>query len=217
MINAANMVPVDRQYREDTPMMKQEPHATEETLEAYALGRLAGPELDSFEDHLLVCETCQGHLAETETYIRTMRAAVEQIEREDAGKKPPMARRISKPVWAAALAVAAMFALFWNLPQPATKAQAVQLHSIRGNESPAAHGKGGQPLVLNIDVTELPAASAYRLEVVDARGALEWSGDVTASSNRISAAVVKTLPAGRYWVRLYSGGELRREFSLLLD
>jgi hypothetical protein len=69
-------------------------------------------------------------------------------------------------------------------------------------------------------------ATSYRIEVIDAGGKPVWSGQVAAckktqsdgsceaSGGPISARVPGGLKAGVYWVRLYAGGELLREFGL---
>ena len=54
-------------------------HPSEEVLEEYALGRLTGPELEQFEEHLLVCAQCQDGLAETDEFIVTMKQATAGI------------------------------------------------------------------------------------------------------------------------------------------
>ena len=54
-------------------------HASEETLEQYSLGTLPEQELESFEEHLLVCPTCQDRLAATDRFIRAFCGAVEEI------------------------------------------------------------------------------------------------------------------------------------------
>jgi hypothetical protein len=53
--------------------------------------------------------------------------------------------------------------------------------------------------------------------VVDAVGTPVWSGDATEppAGNVISARIDTRLPAGVYWIHLYSAsGELLREFGL---
>lgn len=37
-------------------------HLTEETIEQYALGKLADPDLGTAEEHLLVCPECREHV-----------------------------------------------------------------------------------------------------------------------------------------------------------
>jgi anti-sigma factor RsiW len=58
---------------------KQNDHIDEETLELYALGRLAEEEAAPVEEHLLVCHSCQDRLASTDEFIRTVRAAASNL------------------------------------------------------------------------------------------------------------------------------------------
>jgi len=57
-------------------------HIDEETLECYALGRLAEDEAASVEEHLLVCHSCQDELAAADEYISTVRAAAPKLASE---------------------------------------------------------------------------------------------------------------------------------------
>lgn len=53
------------------------PHIDEDGLELYALGRLAEAHAAPVEEHLLVCEECRQRLAEWDTYVAAMRAAMQ--------------------------------------------------------------------------------------------------------------------------------------------
>lgn len=53
-----------------------EGHVPEETLEAYAMGKLSAEECALIEEHLLICPTCQRDLEAVEDYIRVARAAI---------------------------------------------------------------------------------------------------------------------------------------------
>jgi hypothetical protein len=61
-------------------MESQDTHMDEEILELYALGRLNEEEVVPVEEHLLICHTCQDRLADTDEYIRTVRAAAPKLE-----------------------------------------------------------------------------------------------------------------------------------------
>ncbi len=75
----------------------------------------------------------------------------------------------------------------------------------------------------------LASSTSYRVEVIDAAGKPVWSGQIAAckkteadgsceaSGGPIVARVASGLKAGVYWVRLYAGGELLREFGLQAD
>jgi hypothetical protein len=57
----------------------QDAHIDEETLELYVLGIRNTEELDSIEEHLLTCHTCQDRLKDTDDYIETVRAACAEV------------------------------------------------------------------------------------------------------------------------------------------
>jgi hypothetical protein len=80
------------------------------------------------------------------------------------------------------------------------------------------HAPAGRPLSLEIDLTGLPAAGAYRVQVVDAAGGTVWEISSEASQGRLRPKVDKGLKPGVYWVRLYSQpAGLLREFGLRVD
>jgi hypothetical protein len=88
-----------------------------------------------------------------------------------------------------------------------------------GGSTTASDSKGGG----------LASATSYRVDVIDAGGKPVWSGQFAAcqktqadgsceaSGGPIVARVTGGLKAGVYWVRLYAGGELLREFGLQAD
>ena len=53
-----------------------EDHIPEDSLEAYAMGKIPVLDRASLEEHLLVCPTCQTQLEETTEYIRLVRSAL---------------------------------------------------------------------------------------------------------------------------------------------
>jgi hypothetical protein len=98
---------------------------------------------------------------------------------------------------------------------------AVVLQTARGAESPmTARVPSGKSLHLQLDLVELPALPAYRLEIVDSRGRGVWESTDRPNDGRLSVTVQTRLPKGTYWVRLYSSGpetELLREFELRVE
>jgi len=48
-------------------------HATDETLEQYAMGRLSLAVLEEFEEHLLICAACQVRLAAADAWLAQVR------------------------------------------------------------------------------------------------------------------------------------------------
>jgi anti-sigma factor ChrR (cupin superfamily) len=49
-------------------------HPSEETIELYALGRLAEKLVPPLEEHLLVCERCQDALREEDSFFQSIMA-----------------------------------------------------------------------------------------------------------------------------------------------
>jgi hypothetical protein len=194
-------------------------HASYEALEEYIFQRLKGPQLDEFEEHLLVCHSCQDRLAKTEQYISIMKAALEQVREEpEVASAVPFWRRlfdVPTPVWVGALACALVLAI---VPMRRPDSQHVDLTSYRGAEAPVA-GKAGAPLELSLDATGLTDPK-YRVDLADNRGAVVWSGEGSVTAGRIEAKVPNRLSAGRYWVRLYptsGSADSLREFGLKLE
>ena len=81
-----------------------------------------------------------------------------------------------------------------------------------------AHAAVGRPLDLTIDVSDLSAMRGYRVQVVDAAGGEEWSGQVMASGAKLLVHIPRSLSRGMHWVRLSSvEGSLLREFGLRVE
>jgi hypothetical protein len=88
-------------YESGTPLQYMQPdiimiivtnspttHIEEELLERYSLGKLGEDECASLEEHLLVCHSCQDRLAETDEFVRTIRAAVPRLAAKPHTSKP---------------------------------------------------------------------------------------------------------------------------------
>jgi anti-sigma factor RsiW len=50
----------------------------DDTIERYAMGRLAKTSLARFEEHLLLCEECQDRVFEMDAYLAALRGTLEQ-------------------------------------------------------------------------------------------------------------------------------------------
>ena len=74
-------------------------HLTDDALELYSLQRLPESELDSFEEHLLICPACQDRLAESDSYVHTMQQALSRLQAEEAPAK--VARQSTRGSWTA--------------------------------------------------------------------------------------------------------------------
>lgn len=199
-----------------------DPHADDDLLERYSMGRLAGPELDRFEEHLLICPLCQDNLAATDAHVQSIRSAAaawqeESVpaDRQHALLDLPKSARVLGIV-ALGLFVAA--GLRWRLlHRSATPPALVVLEATRGAGNPAAAATpAGKPFLLTLDSTGLPPLPSYRLEIVDAAGRRVFeSAAAAANGDKLRAAVAQGLPAGAYFVRVYApGAELLREYAL---
>src|SRR5579862_1429350 len=51
------------------------PHPSNESIENYCMGRMAGRSLDSLEEHVFQCHVCQVRLTETDNFVLAMRGA----------------------------------------------------------------------------------------------------------------------------------------------
>ncbi|MGH9631651.1 MAG: anti-sigma factor family protein [Bryobacteraceae bacterium] len=196
-------------------------HASEETLESYSLGRLPEPEIEAFEEHLLVCHSCQDRLEEVESFIHATKAAAVQLQNEPSSLWQRIWESVlvvPKPVWAAACAALLVMAIvvpgrFTSAPE---SAQVVELSALREGSS-APRIQAGAPIELKLSTAELPAASSYTVEVVDGSGTVVWESRVDAEAEQLTVSIPERLSAGRHWVRLYSDSlktDLLREYAL---
>ncbi len=194
-------------------------HAADEMLERYSSGRLAGLELAQFEEHLLVCQSCQDRLAQEDAFRQGM---------HDAGAALPQPRRASpwrlpKLAWALGLAAAGLIAfvgIAWRpFARPADPPAVILLRTTRGAENlTLAAGPAGKPLTLVPDLTGLQPFESYRLEIVDAAGRPAYQSTEAVRNDKLQATLVRGLPAGAYFVRLYNpAGELLREYALTVQ
>lgn len=201
-------------------------HAGDDELELYSMGRLSGHDLEVFEEHLLVCASCQDRLAEVDSFVRATRTAAKDLA-GDVDAKPGYVERlrgvfsVRHPAWLAAAAVAVLVAgIFWifrpGFQATQTPAVAVYLQTSRSGDKAASVSADYRP-ELKIDVSEWPALSSYTVELVDARGERVWQSAANPGGGKLTVAVGRTLPKGLYWVRLYASvhsGEALREYAL---
>ena len=95
----------------------------------------------------------------------------------------------------------------------------MKLTALRGGDGDGvAHAAFGRPLDLTVDRTDLPptlgvpagGGEFHRTSSVERGGA-------DLGPQNLSARVTTRLAPGAYWVRLYSGDQLRREFGLRVE
>ena len=182
-------------------------HLNDSEIERYSMGRSTGEELDRWDEHLLICETCRRQVGEADVFLRAMRRAAAHSQ------QLPRIRRVWRhlprimPILAA---LAALLAVAWFVAQhlvltpPATS---IPLTAPRG-PGIQIQAPSGTPLALQPDLSGLPTWPFYRLEVVDAAGARLWQGVYPGSA-------APRMRPGVCFVRLYSpGGEFYREYGL---
>ncbi len=207
-------------------------HPSEEILERYVLGRVGAPDLEPIEEHLLVCPHCQDRLSEADQYVLAMRDAARLLLTEQPraatepisplwGKKRPTLHWGMRWLWpAGAVAFAALAVSFTvpkQLPQHGTPQEVALAVSRGATQELSTQFASGRPLRLDIDLTEIPPASSYRLDLVNDDGQLVWSGTGGGVRNQLHFAPSRLLPSGKYWARLYavSGSlQLVREYGL---
>ncbi|MGC9948893.1 MAG: hypothetical protein ABSF64_21200 [Bryobacteraceae bacterium] len=192
-------------------------HAADEVLERYSMGRLGGPELAGFEEHLLVCESCQDRLAREDSFSQGMRHAGVATVLEQPRTAVPRYPRLAWALGLTAVGLVVFAGIGWRSVRRSTDAPVViLLQATRGPENPTlAAAPAGKPLTLLLDLTDLPQFSAYKLEIVDAGGHPAFQSAESPRNGRLQATLARGLPAGAYFVRLYNpAGQLLREYSL---
>ena len=189
-------------------MPNRNPH--QDLFEDYAFDRLSEDEAAAFEEHLLICEECQGALAETDDYIQAMKAATAAYvsgHATAAGGLPRSQGLLWNFAAAAILLLTCLTGLLsWRTP---SDPKMIALDAYRGSAK-VPRASAGQPLDLQIDLKDVRPASGYRVEVVDATGRRVWFGGPPAH-------LAEGLTNGDYWVRLLTdNGELLREYGLVI-
>ena len=189
-------------------------HLDEEEMERYSMGAMPEAAIAPFEEHLLICEPCQLRLAQTDAYTSAMRQASADIRAAPPKRRLPWLRLPRLVPALAGLAVTVVAAGLWlsRVDMGAAHPFVVDLEATRGAvlETKAPAGKW---LLLRLDLSNLPASSLYRVELVDRFGSRVWQATVPAQGSRAIFKVPRT-PPGIYFVRAYRPpGELLREYG----
>lgn len=192
---------------------QNERHPDDERIEAYSTGSL--PEWDEarIEEHLMICDLCQGRLTEMDAYVAAMKEAARRLQPEIAAPRRWWAMPRFAPVLAGAAVVAvALLGVRASLVSEPEPALGVTLEANRGVIQ--AHAPARRPLVLRLDLEGLPETrDSYRLEIVDPGGRWAWHG--AAAPGRNGTISVPGLAPGVYFVRISAAsGELLREYGL---
>ena len=194
-------------------------HTTDDLIDRYSMGKLEKGALAEVEEHLLECALCRHRVEQADEFLHTFRIAAAQPDaRPAAAHAGKWAAR--KLYWATAAAAAGLLifvAAPWR-PIGDRSPAVLEMQSLRGPES-GVHIAHGRDLLLNFDVLADAASSAYEMEIVDAEGGHVTTAEAQVRSGRLTARAGE-LPAGRYWIRVYSRGpvrELRAEYGLTIE
>lgn len=204
---------------------------TEREVEQFVLNRLDEPVLSSVEEHLLVCGGCLERVEQEERFVDELKAASTRLEAEqkagvgarEGSRSGVLAFFRPSRTWAAAGLMACTLLLaivFMPGRDLATRSLDVALVLERsGGLTETAVAPSGADLRLMMDLTELPPAERYRLELVDHQGRRLASGEAPRKDGWLAWSPAKRLSRGSYWVRLMpvSGDELLREFALRVE
>ena len=164
-------------------------HPSEEILEEYVFHRLPEPLTAQVEEHLLICQSCQDTITDTDQFVAALKAASSQPAPATVRPGWLDARTSLAPILA--LVVLALVVV-WNHPQDASTPVAVSLSSLRGT-NPLSPAPAGKPLQLSIDVPDLLSGGEYGVEVVDAAGGPVWKGTVSDIGGKLVATMSKPL------------------------
>jgi hypothetical protein len=193
-------------------------HANEEEIERYSMGAMPEGATAPFEEHLLICQPCQLRLAQTDVYVSAMRQASARLRTEPLKRRLPWLRFPRLVPALAGLAVAVVAAGLWIGRPDLGQAHpfAVDLVATRG-AAIEAKAPAGRWLLLRLDLSNLPASSWYRLEMVDRFGKRVWQATVPAQGAKAGFKVPGTQP-GIYFARVYGPpGELLREYGFEVE
>lgn len=196
-------------------------HIDAECLDLYCAGRLGSAEKEVLRRHLAVCEECQDQEHLERSLRQTLLAHQEALLPQPAVAAAP--RRWTSwfsPSWGPVAAIAASLLLVgvtssWTKP---ARPVDVTLQALRGGVPQAA--PAGPHLRLRLDQAGLPGISEPRsaaVDVVDREGRVLLTGASRPEADYAIFESGRSLPAGRYWVRLRHASKLVREYELVVE
>jgi len=183
-------------------------HPDDNGMDQYSMGLMPEEETAFFEEHLLICDSCQERLAQNDAFIKAMQGAgalyAQKEGRQNPLRKAPV--RVAGALAAGFLAVSVM--TVWHMDRSPLQPVPVSLNADRG-ATVGAKAPAGREIALHFDMLGLPDLPSYELEIVD-----RWGGPVARVTAAPGSASVPALRAGRYYIRLYApGGQLLREYG----
>jgi len=183
-------------------------HLDETAMDQYALGLMPEDETAGFEEHLLVCDSCQERLAQNDAFVRAI---------QGAGARFVLAKSTERREWRAPLRLVGALAAgllmvsgatVWRLSQAPGQPVPVSLNADRG-AAVGAQAPAGRELALHFEMLGLPSLPSYELQIVD-----RWGAQVLRENAAPGFASVPALQPGQYYIRLYApGGALLREYG----
>ncbi|MBZ5620902.1 MAG: hypothetical protein LAQ69_19555 [Acidobacteriia bacterium] len=187
-------------------------HLDEDEIERYSLGTTADEDFARLDEHLLICESCQDRVTESDRYVSTMQRAGAQLR----GRGSKQSRMVPIFALAATVLFLVVFGLRFTNRSTVAPAFALNLVATRGNGI-EAKAPGGRPLTLQLDLAGLPPESSFGLEMVDRFGRQVWQGTVVSHDSKAAASVPQRA-GGIYFVRVYApSGALLREYGLEIE
>jgi hypothetical protein len=194
-------------------------HLTESALEEYAFQRLPEDQIELTETHLLACESCVNRLEEMETYIGAMKRGLRALQADQTLNHvvtvPSTLLRFPSLRWAAVAALLAVGVCVPVLVRNNAPTALVSLHAYRGSEAVTVPRL--RETTLLIDARDLPR-EAVRVQVVDAFGAVVWTGTTKIEGDSARVVLPAQAKNGAYFLRVYGAdskpyGNLLREFA----
>jgi hypothetical protein len=76
-------------------------HLREDVLEQYVLNKLAEPDLESIEEHLLICQDCRDRLIDVERFVTTIQAAARKLAGSSGPVEPAFCHYTIRRSWTA--------------------------------------------------------------------------------------------------------------------
>jgi hypothetical protein len=194
-------------------------HIEEDVLDQYAMGTLSEESVQEVEEHLLICQSCQTRLAETDEFLAVFSAAVtEQDAQSSPGWKGLVLSRTGLWAGAAALASLAVFLIVGPRQDTRPSAVTILMQSFRGADSDVSVAPG-KPMVLVFDLPVHAPLANFEIDVVDTVGNEVVRSGAELRSGRLTARFGK-LAGGSYWVRVYRTQptrELVAEYGLRVE
>lgn len=168
-----------------------EAYGAEAPIRQYLSGTLAEPDQETFEEHLLSCDTCQEDL-------RLAVAIREGLRETEPLRISDRRGRKFRVLLGTALAAAATVALVVALPSPQSghRAADAEVSSLPTPVEPV----GEIETIDRLTWRRSSDADGYRPAILDAEGRIVWEGEVTADSFAILPTDLQ-LHAGEpyYW------------------